>query len=99
MIQLLEKCLRGNIIAPLQHACFALLGTCAEGVQFYCLSCTYPAIPYCISTYYLSKFLLSYETWVLKEINNGKPKLTIGLECNETQSSNFFQNTSGPLAL
>ena len=39
--------MRGNKIAPLWHICLALLSTCAEGVQFYCPSRTYPAIPYC----------------------------------------------------
>ena len=36
----------GNKITFLQHACLALLGTCAKGVQFYCPSLTYAAIPY-----------------------------------------------------
>ena len=36
----------GNKIAPLQHSCLAFLGTCAEGVQFYCPSHMYPAIHY-----------------------------------------------------
>ena len=39
--------MRGNKIAPLQHTCLTSLGTCAKGVQFYCPSHTYPAIPYC----------------------------------------------------
>ena len=60
IIQLLDKCLRGNKIASkeslqhacltlhgTQHTCLTLLGTCAEGLQFYCLSLTYPAFPYC----------------------------------------------------
>ena len=40
-------CLRGNKIAPLRHAGLDLLGTCAEGVQFYRPSHIYVAIPYC----------------------------------------------------
>ena len=39
--------MRGNKIAPLWHTCLASLGTRAKGVQFYCPSRTYPAIPYC----------------------------------------------------
>ena len=42
---MLDKCLRGNEIATRWHVCLTSLGTCAEGVQFYC---TYAAIPYCI---------------------------------------------------
>ena len=30
-----------------EYAKRLILDTCAEGVQFYCLSRTYPAIPYC----------------------------------------------------
>ena len=50
IIQLLDICLRarGNKIAPVQHSCLTSLGTCAEGMQFYCPSRTYAAIPYCI---------------------------------------------------
>ena len=44
---MLDKCLRGNKIAPLQHAYLALVSTCANGVQFYNPSHTYAAIPYC----------------------------------------------------
>ena len=44
---MLDKCLRGNKIAPLRHTCLALLGTCAKEVQFYCPSHTYAAIPNC----------------------------------------------------
>ena len=44
---MLDKCLRGNRIAPLQHAYLSSLGTCAKGVQFYCPSHTYRAIHYC----------------------------------------------------
>ena len=39
--------MRSNKIAPLQHTCLTSLSTCAKGVQFYCPSHTYPAIPYC----------------------------------------------------
>ena len=39
--------MRGNKIASLQSACLSSLGTCAEGVQFYCSSHTYAAIPFC----------------------------------------------------
>ena len=46
-MQLLDKCLRGNKIAPLQHAYLALISTCAKGVQYYCPSRTYQTIPYC----------------------------------------------------
>ena len=46
-MQLLDKCLRGNKIVPLQHACASPLRTCVKGVQLYCPSCTYPVIPYC----------------------------------------------------
>ena len=49
IVQLLDKCLRGNKIAHLQHACLVLLGTCAKEVQYYCPSHTYPAIPQCQS--------------------------------------------------
>ena len=47
IIQSLDKCLRGNKIAPLWHTCLTLLSTCAKGVQFNCPSRTHPAIPYC----------------------------------------------------
>ena len=47
LIQLLDKCLRGNKIASLRHSCLTLLGTCAKGVQFYGPSRTYLAILYC----------------------------------------------------
>ena len=43
----MDKCLRENKIAPFHHACLVSLGTCAEGVQFYCSSHTYAAIPFC----------------------------------------------------
>ena len=36
MIQLLDKCSRGNKIAPLWHSCLASLSTCTKGVQFNC---------------------------------------------------------------
>ena len=39
--------LEGKTNAPLQQTCLALLGTCAEGVHFYCSSLTYPAISNC----------------------------------------------------
>ena len=49
----MDKCLWGNKIALLQNACLASLSTCAEGVQFYCPSCTYLAILNCtIFTYF-----------------------------------------------
>ena len=41
IIQLLDKCLRGNKIAPLQHTCLTSLGICAKGVQCHCPSRTY----------------------------------------------------------
>ena len=44
--------MRRNKIAPLQHLCLASLGTCAKGVQFYCPSCTYSAIPYFIALFF-----------------------------------------------
>ena len=44
---MLDKCLRGNKIALLQHTCLASLGTCGKGVQFHYPSRTYAAIPYC----------------------------------------------------
>ena len=43
---MLDKCERGIKISPLWHSCLALLSTCAKGVQFYCPSRTYAAIPY-----------------------------------------------------
>ena len=42
-----DKCERGNEIAPIRHACLTSCYTCAKGVQFYCPSRTYAAIPYC----------------------------------------------------
>ena len=39
--------MRGNKIAPLRHVCLTSHGTWAKGVQFYCPSNTYSAIPYC----------------------------------------------------
>ena len=39
--------MRNNKDAPLWHAFLALLSTCAKGVQLYCPSRTYLAIPYC----------------------------------------------------
>ena len=33
--------------SAVRHTCLALLSTCGQGVQFYCPSRTYPAIPYC----------------------------------------------------
>ena len=66
IIQLLDKCFSHNKIAP-------WLGTCVKGVQFYCPSRTYPAIPYyqnpsknpSIAKYYLhilgSKWLIVKE--------------------------------------
>ena len=47
IIQLLDKCLRNNKIAPLWYACLTSLSTCAKEVQFYCPSRTYAANPYC----------------------------------------------------
>ena len=44
---MLDKFLRGKKNACLQHECLPSLSTCAEGVQLYCPSHTYPAIPYC----------------------------------------------------
>ena len=41
---MLDKCKRGNEIAPLWHKCQAKWGMCAKGVQFYCPSSTYLAI-------------------------------------------------------
>ena len=43
----MDKCERGNKIAPIQHACLASLSSCANIMQFYFPSLTYPAIPYC----------------------------------------------------
>ena len=45
-IQLLDKSLRVNKIAPLWHVCLTSLSTCAKRVQFYCPSRIYPGIPY-----------------------------------------------------
>ena len=41
-----KKLERGNEIAPLQQVYVGLLCTCAEDVQFYCPSHTYPVIPH-----------------------------------------------------
>ena len=43
---MLGKCSRGEKISSLWHAGLALLGPCAKGVQFFCPSRTYQAIPY-----------------------------------------------------
>ena len=60
MIQLLDKCLRDNKIAPLQHGRLTLLSTYAEGMQFYCPSRTYPEIPYyCMSIFCVTIFSTS----------------------------------------
>ena len=42
--ELLDKCERGNKIAPLQHKCQVKQGMHAKGVEFYCSSSTYAAI-------------------------------------------------------
>ena len=42
--ELLDKCERGNKIAPLWHMCQAKQGMHAVEVQFYCPSSNYPAI-------------------------------------------------------
>ena len=42
--ELLDKCERGNKIAPLWRKCWSKQSTDAEGVQIYCPSSTYPAI-------------------------------------------------------
>ena len=58
--QLLDECLRDNAIATpaLCHACLTSLSTCAKGVQFYCPSCTYPAIPDCTVFPFLAHYVL-----------------------------------------
>ena len=38
----------GNKIASLQHVCFTLPDTCANGVTFYSPGHAYAEIPYCI---------------------------------------------------
>ena len=40
--ELLDKCQRGNEIALLQHKCRAKRGMCAEGMQLYFPSSTFP---------------------------------------------------------
>ena len=42
--ELLDKCERGNKIAPLWHKCRGKWGINAKAVQFYCPSSIYPAI-------------------------------------------------------
>ena len=49
--------MRGNKIAPLRHAWIASLSTYAKGVQFYCPSRTYPAIPYCTTFPFLAHYV------------------------------------------
>ena len=64
IIKLLDKCLRGNKIAPLQHAWLTSLSMCAKGVQFYCPSCTYPAIPYCTISPFLAHSASTMRIWL-----------------------------------
>ena len=64
-MQLLDTCLMGNKIASLQHICFTLLDTCANGVKFYCSTHAYAEIPYCIifpSLVHCEKVLFSSST-------------------------------------
>ena len=90
IIQLLDKCLRDNKIAPLQHVCLASLSTCTKMVQFYCPSRTYPAIPYCTIFPFLAyyafidltlvdlhiKFLLSICTKCPLNMNSHQTKIS-----------------------
>ena len=53
-MELLDKCNRGNEIAPIWHHQVEQ-GTHAEGVQFYCLaSSTYPAIELLLLIYFIA---------------------------------------------
>ena len=80
-MQLLDKCLKGNKIAPLR--------TCVKGVQLYCPSCTYPAIPYCTIFLILEHSAVLLHTRVkLKSVIVVVGKLTL-LSENSILLSNF----------
>ena len=55
IIQLLDKCLKGNKIAPLRS-----LATCAKGMEFYCPSRNYPAMSFILHYFSLFNPLYPY---------------------------------------